>query len=133
MTQGQEADAPAAKKIATPSRKELPAKPAPPPPTPEDEEEEGGKPMTFWEHLDELRKRLIWSVLAFFSAIVAAWQYKEMILEFVLQPFEAAWKARLTEPPNLNFSTPGGAFISYFKLSMIGGAVLAAPIIFYQL
>ena len=33
---------------------------------------EGGKPMTLWEHLDELRKRLIWSVIAFFVGCFAA-------------------------------------------------------------
>ena len=40
---------------------------------PADEDDgEGGKPMTFWEHLDELRKRLIWSVIAFFVGCFAA-------------------------------------------------------------
>ena len=94
---------------------------------------EGGKPMTFWEHLDELRKRLIWSVLAFFAGCFAGWGVHEELLSILTKPFIRAWtEQHLPGSPNLNFSAPGAAFTGYFRLSMIGGAAMAAPFIFYQ-
>ncbi|MFS8071564.1 MAG: twin-arginine translocase subunit TatC [Byssovorax sp.] len=94
---------------------------------------EGGKPMTFWEHLDELRKRLTWSVLAFFGGCFAAWGVHEELLSILTKPFIHAWtEQHLHGAPNLNFSAPGAAFTGYFRISMIGGAAMAAPFIFYQ-
>jgi sec-independent protein translocase protein TatC len=94
---------------------------------------EGGKPMTFWEHLDELRKRLIWSVIAFFVGCFAAWGVHEELLSILTKPFIHAWaEQHLHGAPNLNFSAPGAAFTGYFRISMIGGAAMAAPFIFYQ-
>jgi sec-independent protein translocase protein TatC len=97
-------------------------------------EAEGGKPMTFWEHLDELRKRLVWSVVAFFGGCLVGWHFRERLLAFLVEPYVAAWQSNaLTGDPTLHFGAPAAAFIAYFKLAMIGGAALAAPIIFYQL
>lgn len=94
---------------------------------------EGGKPMTFWEHLDELRKRLTWSVIAFFGGCFAAWGVHEELLSILTKPFIHAWSEQhLQGAPNLNFSAPGAAFTGYFRISMIGGAAMAAPFIFYQ-
>jgi sec-independent protein translocase protein TatC len=95
---------------------------------------EGGKPMTFWEHLDELRKRLIWSVVAFFGGCFAGWGVHEDLIKILAAPFIASWKDQhLPGMPNLNFSGPAGAFSGYFRVSMLGGAVMAAPFIFYQI
>lgn len=99
-------------------------------------EDEGtdDKPMTFWEHLDELRKRLVRSVLAFFAGCMVAWEVREKLLEFLTVPFVQAWKEQgIPGSPSLHFGAPAAAFVAYFKLSMIGGAALASPIIFYQL
>jgi sec-independent protein translocase protein TatC len=101
--------------------------------TPSDEAP-GGKPMTFWEHLDELRRRLIWSVVAFFIGCLVAWEFHERILALLVEPFAAAWRLNnLPGDPSLHFGAPAAAFVAYFKLAMIGGAGLAAPIIFYEL
>jgi sec-independent protein translocase protein TatC len=98
------------------------------------DEGEGGKPMTFWEHLDELRKRLVWSVGAFFVGCLVGWQYHEKLLAFLVEPYAGAWKSNgLPGNPTLHFGAPAAAFVAYFKLAMIGGAALAAPFIFYQL
>lgn len=97
-------------------------------------EAEGGKPMTFWEHLDELRRRLIWSVGAFVVGCIAAWEYHERILAVLVAPYADAWRSNgLRGDPTLHFAAPAAAFVAYFKLAMIGGAALAAPFIFYQL
>jgi sec-independent protein translocase protein TatC len=95
---------------------------------------EGGKPMTFWEHLEELRKRLIWSVLAFFVGCALGWEVHEQLLDVLTQPFTRAWtEQNLGGTPALHFASPSAAFVGYFRISMIGGAAVAAPFIFYQL
>ncbi|WP_437738085.1 twin-arginine translocase subunit TatC [Sorangium sp. So ce1335] len=92
------------------------------------------KPMSFWEHLDELRKRLVRSVLVFFAACVVGWEVREQLLHFLTVPFVQAWREQsLPGTPSLHFGAPAAAFVAYFKLSMIGGAALASPFIFYQL
>jgi sec-independent protein translocase protein TatC len=95
--------------------------------------EEGGRPMTFWEHLEELRRRLVWSVVAFFVGCFAAWEVHEQLFEVLRKPFDQAWVAqKLAGPPAFHFNSPQGSFIAFFRLSMIGGFALAAPFVFYQ-
>lgn len=97
-------------------------------------EDEESEPMTFWEHLDELRKRVVWSVISFFVACFAAWEVREPMLAFLVKPFSDSWKAQgIPGNPSLHFGAPGAAFVAYIKLTMIGGVALAAPMIFYQL
>jgi sec-independent protein translocase protein TatC len=101
---------------------------------PGEEDEPDDKPMTFWEHLEELRRRLIWSVIGFFAGCCIAWGMHERLLAILRKPFDEAWIAQnLPGKPNLHFSAVAGAFQAYFKLAMIGGGALAAPFIFYQL
>jgi len=99
-----------------------------------EEDAEGGKPMTFWEHLEELRKRLIWSVIAFCVGCSIAWYFHGPMLELLYEPFRRSWvEQHVPGDPTLHFAAPQASFIAYFRLSMIGGIALAAPFIFYQL
>jgi sec-independent protein translocase protein TatC len=101
---------------------------------PGEEGDEGGKPMTFWEHLEELRVRLIRAVAALVVGCIIAWEFHGRILSALKIPFAAGWvNAHLPGEPALHQATPAGAFTAYIKLSMIGGAALASPFIFYQL
>jgi len=100
----------------------------------EPDEEEGGPPMTFWEHLDELRKRLTVSVLVLIVAAFGAFAYAPKLLAILTIPFHVAWKANnLAGEGTMHFSSPAGAVVAYIKLSMVAGLVAAAPVIFYQL
>lgn len=96
---------------------------------PEDE-----RPMTFWEHLAELRKRMMWALGFLFIGFFVAWEFKEVMLEYLVLPFAESWKAEgLPGGTTLHFQSPGAAFTAYFKLAMMGGAALASPMIFYQI
>jgi len=96
--------------------------------------DEGGKPMTFWEHLEELRTRLIRALIALFAGCVIAWEFHGRILEMLKVPFAAAWHASgLPGEAGLHQAAPASGFTAYVKLALIGGAALAAPFIFYQL
>ena len=101
---------------------------------PQEEGEDEGKPMTFWEHLDELRSRLIRSVVALFVGCIVAWEFHGRLLEFLKLPFAQAWAAAgLPGEAALHQAAPASGFAAYIKLSLIGGAAVAAPVIFYQL
>jgi sec-independent protein translocase protein TatC len=98
------------------------------------EDGEGGKPMTFWEHLEELRTRLIRSVLALFAGCVVAWEFHGRLLDFLKKPYAEAWaRAHLAGEAALHQAAPASGFLAYIKLALIGGAALAAPVVFYQL
>jgi sec-independent protein translocase protein TatC len=95
---------------------------------------EDDKPMTFWEHLDELRSRLIRSAAVLLVGVGVAWYFKEKVKDAIAAPFCEAWvKHHVEGRCNLTFAAPQAAFTSYLKLAVIGGIGLAAPFIFYQL
>jgi Tat protein translocase TatC len=91
--------------------------------------------MTFLEHLEELRKRLIISVVAVFVAMIGCWFFREEIMAFLLRPLYEAWRHvdSLDEPKPLNFTSMLEPFVAYLKLSAIGGLFLASPVVLYQL
>lgn len=77
--------------------------------------------MTFVDHLSELRRRLIKSVIAVVIGMaVSAW-YIDDIVAFVTSPAGTLYVMR-----------PAEAFLIYMKLALWSGAVLASPILFYQ-
>ncbi len=90
-------------------------------------------PMTLWDHLAELRNRLVWCIVTLAVTTSIAWFFQGDLLAFFAKPFLDAWHQQgLTGNP-LNFKTPAEGFLSMFKLSLIGGIVMGAPLVFYQL
>src|SRR6187399_2982747 len=98
-----------------------------PPPDDFDEQESGGK-MSFLEHLDELRKRLINSCLAIAVGIAATFWFINPIFNFILAP------TRAVLPPDVKliYTQPGEAFSLYITVALIAGAVVASPFIMLQ-
>jgi sec-independent protein translocase protein TatC len=89
--------------------------------------------MTFWEHLEELRWRLIKMGGAFLLGAGVAWTYREQLLLVLTQPFITAWNAGVhDEKAALYFPAPAALFTAYIKLALLGGLVLALPLILYQ-
>jgi len=90
--------------------------------------------MSFWEHLEELRQRLIYMLFAFAVGAGAAWHERERLLVWLTLPFVRAWKGTtLGGPAALHFPAPQSLFLAYMKLALIGGLVLSLPILLYQL
>jgi sec-independent protein translocase protein TatC len=99
------------------------------PPIPEHEEE-----MTFFQHLGELRSRLLRSILGLIPGVAIAWFFKTEIKDFLVAPLQPAWeKLELPGQAVLRFSGPADAFMMYMKNSLIAGLLLASPWIFWQL
>ena len=49
--------------------------------------------MSFFEHLDELRSRLIRSLIPFIPAFIAAWIYREELFSLMVIPLNSAWQS----------------------------------------
>jgi sec-independent protein translocase protein TatC len=94
---------------------------------------EGEVKMTIWEHLDELRKRIIYATVGTLMTTIVAWTFHVEILRWLLKPYERIWAAHQLGSSELQTLEPHGAFIGYLRLSLVAGIVGAAPIIFYQL
>jgi sec-independent protein translocase protein TatC len=97
------------------------------PPDEDDDNSAAGR-MSFLEHLDELRKRIVNSAIAIGVCIVLGFAFINRIVDFILAPTRGAL------PPGVKmiYTEPGEAFSLYIQISLIIGVVLAAPIIMYQ-
>jgi len=97
---------------------------------PPDEEDDllGVGKMSFLEHLDELRKRIVRSCLAVAVGILVTFAFINPIFNFILAP------TRRALPPGVRliYTQPGEAFSLYITVALIAGAVVAAPYIMYQ-
>lgn len=97
-------------------------------------EPEGSQQMSFWDHLSELRSRLVRSLLAIAVGVGVAWTYREPILGWMTKPYANAWLAAgLGKQPHLHFPGPADLFFAYMKLAVVGGFVFALPVVFYQI
>jgi sec-independent protein translocase protein TatC len=90
--------------------------------------DEAGARMSFLEHLEELRKRIINSVLGIAVGIVFSFFYIQRIYDFLTGPAIAT----LPEGSKLIYTQPTEAFALYIQISLISGVVLAAPWIMFQ-
>ncbi|MBI2835528.1 MAG: twin-arginine translocase subunit TatC [Acidobacteria bacterium] len=93
----------------------------------EDQELGEGK-MSFLEHLDELRKRILIAVGAVFTGFCVALLFIDNIFGFIMRPLQQA----LPAGGKLIYTEPTEAFILYMKVAALAGLVLAAPIILWQ-
>lgn len=90
--------------------------------------------MSFWEHLEELRSRLIRALFAFIIGAAIAWWFKEELLLVLTRPFVDGWNTNGSgEKPSLHFPAPASLFLAYVKLALLGGFVLSLPLILYQI
>jgi sec-independent protein translocase protein TatC len=117
--------------------------------------------MSFLEHLEELRKRLIISVIALVICTGIAWPLVPTVQQFITKPLQEpsvtqkwsyvmeSWMVKKfpqvskrlglepTEPKviphKLNYMAPLEPFFVQMKISLITGMALAFPVILYQL
>ncbi len=90
--------------------------------------------MTIWEHIGELRSRLLRAAIALFIGSAVAWTFRVKILAWLVRPYEKSWVERgMPGAPELQTLSPGDVFIGYFELSLVAGVIAATPVIFYQL
>lgn len=90
--------------------------------------------MTFWEHLEELRWRIIKMGISFVIGAGVAWAYREQLLLWLTQPFIRAWNTSgLHGKAALYFPAPAALLTAYIKLALLGGLLLSLPVMLYQI
>ena len=94
----------------------------------EDEDDESTGKMSFLEHLDELRKRIVASCIGVAVGVLLSFAFINQIVNFILTP---TWKV-LPAGSKMIYTQPGEAFGLYIQVSLIMGVVVAAPWIAYQ-
>jgi len=86
-----------------------------------------GEQMSFFDHLAELRQRILWSLAGVLVGLVVALNFTDRLMKFVRRPFEVA-----VPGTKLVFLAPAEAFWVYMKVALIAGVVLAMPFVLYQ-
>jgi len=95
---------------------------------PDDDDDSSGAKMSFLEHLDELRKRIVNAAIAIGVGILVSFTFIQRIYTFLMGP-----TMRVLPPGSkLIYTEPGEAFSLYIQLSLIVGTILASPFIMYQ-
>jgi len=99
--------------------------------------------MSFWSHLDELRKRIVYISIAIGVGFIACFNYSEDILGVLLLPLNATANFQGTFPfivftPNkivqeLHFTTLTEPFMAHLKIGFVAGMMLMLPVILYQI
>lgn len=95
----------------------------------EDELDGAGGKMSFLEHLDELRKRLIASVVGLLVGCGIAFLFVGRIQEFIMLPLAAV----LPKGEQFIFTEGFEPFMLMIKIGALGGLFIASPFIIYQL
>ncbi len=85
------------------------------------------KEMTFIEHLEELRKRVIVSLIAVGVCFIISYIFSKQILSFILLPYTK----NVGKNP-LVFITPVEGFLTYLKVAFFSGLFFASPVILYE-
>lgn len=84
------------------------------------------KSLTFFEHLEELRRRLLISLIAFSVAAGVGYLYSDKALRFLMRPITA----HINE---IYFFSPAEAFLVKVKVALFLGVIGASPVIASQL
>lgn len=95
---------------------------------PDEDDDSSGAKMSFLEHLDELRKRIVNSCIAIAVCLLVSFAFINRIVNFLLAP------TRKVLPPGVRmiYTQPGEAFGMYITISLIAAAVIASPYVMYQ-
>ena len=86
------------------------------------------------DHLTELRRRLIISLVALFIAAIVCFAFATPIYNWLLTPYQNAVAARAEDTAfGLIYTAPLEIFFANLKIALFGGMFIAFPIIAWQL
>lgn len=86
---------------------------------------------TLTQHLVELRKRLLWSVVAMFAGMCVCYLFVEDIYGFLVRPLANAMEPG--DSQRLIYTGLTEAFFTYLKVSFFAGMFLAFPVVACQI
>src|SRR3954468_22158521 len=88
--------------------------------------------MSLLEHLEELRRRIIYALISVAVGFALAWHWAEWLYGYMERPIKAALAAN-HQPEKLVYLSPTEPFNMYLKIGLIAGLFLASPAVLYQL
>ena len=97
--------------------------------TPDDDIEASKAPLM--EHLLELRRRLMWSLLAVFLAFLVCFWFAKPIYNLLLWPYRLAVGSDV--PIEMIYTAPQEFFFTQVKLAIFGAIFIAFPVIASQI
>jgi len=83
--------------------------------------------MPFWDHLEELRWRLIKSISTILMGAVITYNYADNIMYWLINPVQS-----LPIDLNLQVLKITSMFTVKLSIALFGGMILGLPVIFYQ-
>jgi len=88
--------------------------------------------MGFLEHLEELRKRIVYSIIAIVLGFLACWRYAGNIYAIIQRPImDALHRNGLSA--KLVYVNPIEPFNLYLKVAGMAGLFVASPFVLYQI
>jgi sec-independent protein translocase protein TatC len=107
--------------------------PPPDPPGPPGDEEDGMLRMSFFDHLSELRSRIIKMLMGVLVAILISFTFCSQLWRLIAAPAVEALTALGVNPPHLKAITPMEQFnVIWVKLPFLCAIFIASPWILYQ-
>jgi sec-independent protein translocase protein TatC len=88
--------------------------------------------MSLGDHLEELRARIILALLGLVAGMIVCVIFGKVVIKFIEIPYVWAMQ-QVGQSTPLQSLSPADGFVSYMTISMVAGAVLASPWIFYQI
>lgn len=85
------------------------------------------KPQSIVEHLQELRKRIVYALISFMVCLVIAVSFAQPVFHYIMATATVGDNVEIVQ---LTF---GDAFLTQFRLAIIGALILAFPVVLYQL
>jgi sec-independent protein translocase protein TatC len=99
--------------------------------------------MSFWSHLTELRKRIVYTAIAVGVGFAVCFTYSEDILAVLLLPMNASMTFQASFPffhfephtttQELYFTTLTEPFMSHLKIGFVSGLMLVIPVVLLQI
>lgn len=86
--------------------------------------------QTLVEHLTELRKSLVWSMLFIFIGFLFCWIFSEALFDIIRAPIQPFLKS---SSGGLIFTGPMDKFLAHIKVSFLGGVILTSPLWMHQI
>ncbi len=108
------------------------ASPSQPEPRDDSEHENATAKMSFFDHLTELRKRLLYSVTAIGLGLCIGLYYSQEAFTFLAKPMLKALRDAKMED-RLVYTSPLGPLHVFITVGLYLGIVIASPYVLYQL
>ena len=89
------------------------------------------KPMPLLDHLIELRRRLLWSAVAFVVCFAVCYHFSEAIYSFLTEPLANILRERGGDRKMI-FTELTEAFFTYLKVAFFGAAFVSFPVVATQ-